>query len=862
MKPTLESSVLTQVQRPGRYIGGEPGQVVKDPASVEVRFALCFPDAYEIGMSHLGLRILYSRLNSDPRIWCERSFAPMADMESALRRASLPLTTLESRTPLSDLDVLGFSLQHELCITNVLLMLDLGGVPLRASDRRDNDPLIVAGGPTACHPEAFAPFFDAFALGDGEELAGQIATTWVTSRNGGATRNQALEELDQIPSVYVPGLADVEEDRLSHRLVVIGGTRAKASRIDDLNAFAYPSDGPVPITEAVFDRAMVEIARGCGGGCRFCQAGMVYRPVRERDPRAIMDCLQQQLVHGGYDEASLTSLSTADYSQIGPLLKSASQRLSDQRVALSVSSLRAHGLDESLTEALAAVRTTSLTLAPEAATQRLRDVINKNITEDDIIRGAQASMIYSRRRLKLYFMIGLPTETDDDVESIAALAGRIQRAVAGRSKRRLALTVSASTFIPKPHTPLQWCEAIGREEVLYKHKVLKSLLKPLRIEGRFHDVKLSVLEAILARADRRAADLAESAYRRGARFDGWDEHFNVDAWRAALDEWGVDPDLLRAPIPLDARLPWDHLDVGPNPAYLRREYRRALASKTTSPCLRIRADGEGELVCHKCGVDCDLEAERGRYETRAQSANAIAPQAAEAQTPTEPSAARYRLIIEKRDRLIWLGHLDTVRLLTRLFRRAGASLTYSKGFHPKPKLSFASPLPLGMAGLGEVVDVTLDEAPTPVEPATLLEAMQRLSPRGLNIKELRPLQDAEPAATRSLVGAELLVVSREFPDDLERRLEAAISSERLEVDRPKRGLVDLRQALINLQPCLDHELLAIDGESARGVLARVALGQGPSIRTEDLLAWSGWENGSCRAYRLKLLRDPIPTPLG
>ena len=851
--------VLLQVQRPGRYVGGEPGQVVKDPTQVQVRFALCFPDAYEIGMSHLGLRILYSLLNGHEGIWCERAFAPMPDMEAALRRATRPLTTLESATPLSEMDVLGFSLQHELCFTNVLLMLDLGGVPLRSSDRGESDPLVIAGGPTACHPEPVAPFFDVVAIGDGEDVAPQIALVWAEARRRGASRAEALADLANLPSVYVPALADTHLDEASDRLVVDGGVLAKAARVDVLDDVPFPVDGPVPITEAVFDRAMVEIARGCGGGCRFCQAGMVYRPVRERDPAAILDCLRGQLRRGGFDEASLTSLSTADYSQISALVRCAAETLSQDHVALSVSSLRAHGLDAELTEALASVRTTSLTLAPEAATQRLRDVINKNLSDEEIIRGAQVSVTRSRRRLKLYFMLGLPTETDADVEAIADLAKRIQQAVAGRSKRRLALTVSASTFVPKPHTPLQWAGAIGREEIVAKQAALSRALKPARIEGRFHDARLSVLEAIVSRADRRAADLVESAYRHGARFDGWDEHFDETAWRRAIDEWTVDADALRAPIPLDARLPWDHIDVGPSASYLRREYRRSLKGKATSPCLRL--DEPGDLVCHGCGIDCDLDAEKQRLEARARSARSLLSGRVTEASPVPPAAHRYRIVLRKQGQLIWVGHLDTVRLVTRLLRRAGLKLAYSKGFHPKPKMSFAAPLPLGMAGLAEVVDASLVELPNGPAPAELISALRDLAPPGLVVAELRRLDADEPAATKILVGAEIVITSSALPADLKPRIDDVLARETLVVRRPKREPIDLRPSLLCLEPWLDEASRTGDDDGDRAVMARVALGHGPSIRPEDLAAWLQIEHTSWTATRIRLLREPLPTSL-
>jgi radical SAM family uncharacterized protein/radical SAM-linked protein len=861
--------------------------VVKDPSAVQVRFALCFPDAYEIGMSHLGLRILYSQLNRDPRIWAERAFSPMPDMERQLRERSIPLTTLESGTPLAQMDVLGFSLQHELCATNLLQMLDLAGLPLRAADRGDDAPLVLVGGPAASSPEPIAPFIDAVALGDGEELAGQVALTWVEARRGGADRAEALAILSRLPSVYVPARATLELDAASGRMVVMGdidGTPsplARAAWIADLDAYPFPDDGPVALTEAVFDRAMIEIARGCLGGCRFCQAGMIYRPARERRPDEVLRCLLAQTELGGYDEASLTSLSTADYSQVVPLVREVAARLGERNVALSVSSLRAHGLDQELTEALARVRTSSLTLAPEAGSQRLREVINKNITEAEIIRGARAAISSSRRRIKLYFMIGLPTETEDDLRAIIELAIKIRDAVAGRGRRQASIAVAASTFVPKPHTPLQWCRAIGPDEVRAKHQMLYDALKPARIELRTHDVRLSMLEAILSRADRRAADLIEAAYRAGARFDGWDEHFDDDAWRVALESWPIDPADLRREIPLEARLPWDHLAMGPSIGFLKREHRRALAARATPIC--FRPDPEGGLVCNHCGLECDLEAEARRQESlrldgealsepplnsvgveqRGQEDGAETPERDDSNSSPEPAVGRVaapvqvrlRLVVQKRGALMMLGHLDTLRMLARLLRRAGLVLAYSQGFHPKPKLSMAAPLTLGLAGLAEVVDLTLEDPPAEAE---ALRRLIELSPEGLVPLALRRLGQQEPGAASSVIAAELLVCSGELPPDLDRLAAEILARPRLEVERPKKGAIDLRPSLLSLAPFEDPERLAALGLSLElpAMLARASLNRGPSIRPEDLCAWLGLDLLMTRVYRLALLAGP------
>lgn len=829
----------------------------KSTEDVDLRVALCFPDAYEIGMSHLGMKVLYSRLNSEPRIWCERAFTPLADMERLLRERGLPLTTLESGTPLAEMDILGFSLQHELSYTNVLLMLELGGLPIRAEERGEDAPLVLVGGPAASHPEPLAPFIDAVALGDGEELALQIAASWREARREGLTRDASLARLAELPAVYVPALASLEIDETSGRLVVSGEATvlATAARIPNLADYPFPTDTPVALTEAVFDRAMSEISRGCGCGCRFCQAGMIYRPVRERSPEDILSCLLGQVSQGGFDEASLTSLSSADYSQIGPLIKDVAEQLGDRNVALSVSSLRAHGLDREVSEALARVRTSSLTLAPEAATQRLRDVINKNITEEEIISGARAAITRSRRRIKLYFMIGLPTETEDDVRAIAELARRIRDAIAGRSKRRASITVSASTFIPKPHTPLQWCATASREEVLWKQGMLRRLLAPMRIEARFHDIRLSIVESILSRGDRRAGDLLEAAYEAGARFDGWDDLFNERAWNHAFEQWELDPGSWLTELPLGARLPWDHLATGPSASYLAREHRRALSARTTPPCLRH--DGGAELVCNHCGLDCDLEQETSKLERQRVEAESMSERAGERREQGDEES-RFRLIFAKRGALAMLGHLDTVRLFSRLLRRAGLRLAYSRGFHPKPKLSLAVPLPLGMAGLAEVMDFGLVDPPPP---ELVLERLVALAPAGLTPKSLRALAPGEPGAAKAVTGAEILLSSPELTDDAERLVAEILARPHLLVERKKKKESDVRAALLELEVVRDATRYADLEIPTPAIRARIVLGHGATIRPEELASWMGIDPMGVRAHRIALLTGEAPKPL-
>ncbi|MGH7271454.1 MAG: TIGR03960 family B12-binding radical SAM protein, partial [Polyangiaceae bacterium] len=461
------ASFVHLVQKPARYLGGESGARVKDWEATEARVCLAFPDVYDIGMSHLGFKILYKLLNDDPRTLAERAYAPWIDMEGELRARGVPLVSCETARPLRDFDVVGFSLQFELTYTNVLMMLDLGGIPLRADARGEDDPLILAGGPTATHPEPIAPFLDAIVIGDGEERTSEVALAWTRAKRAGASRAERLRALARLDGVYVPSLyatcveADTGFTVVDAAIVPDASLPVLRTLVDDLNRYPFPDDGPIGGPEAIFDRMSIEIARGCTEGCRFCQAGMIYRPVRERDPAQIVATVVSAIEKSGYDEASLTSLSTADYSCIAPLVKRVVDAL-PKRVTLGVSSLRAYGLDENVLDDVARVRATGITFAPEAGTQRMRDVINKNVTEEQLLQTAERVFSRGWTSMKLYFMIGLPTEEEADVREIPRVGGRA-RAIGKRLKKELGaggpptVTVSVSTHIPKPHTPFQWC---------------------------------------------------------------------------------------------------------------------------------------------------------------------------------------------------------------------------------------------------------------------------------------------------------------------------------------------------------------------------------------------------------------------
>lgn len=598
--------ILPRVEKPGRYTGGEFGAVVKDWDRAEVKVAFAFPDVYEVGMSHLGLQILYHVVNRRPDALMERAFTPWTDMEHEMRERGLPLFALESGRPLRDFDMVAFTLQYELSYTNVLNMLDLAGIPLRGAARTDADPLIVAGGPCAYNAEPLAPFLDAVFLGEGEEAFDEMLDVLLQHRPRG--REACLAALAEIPGVYVPGFYDVayRADGGIERITPNrAGVPARVTKriVTDLDRAPFPTRPIVPYLNTVHDRAMLEVFRGCTRGCRFCQAGAIYRPVRERNLSTLMDQADELLRHTGHEEISLTSLSTSDYSRIRPLIEGLVDRYAGQMVNVALPSLRVDAFAVDLAKAVQKVRRSSLTFAPEAGSQRLRDVINKCVTEEDLMATASAAFAAGWQRLKLYFMIGLPTETGEDIEGIADLAYRVAEKgrAAGVPRGRLRVTVSVSSFVPKPHSPFQWEPQAPMDELRARQSQLRRRLKrPL--DFKWHDVETSFLEAVLARGDRRLAPVLERAFALGCRLDGWREHFRYDLWEQAFREAGVDPAAYayRRYAYTDT-LPWEHLDAGVSKKFLALEHRRALAGETTADCRTGDCTGCG--LCPAFEVD-------------------------------------------------------------------------------------------------------------------------------------------------------------------------------------------------------------------------------------------------------------------
>ncbi len=715
-----EQPYLSRVQRPSRYLGREVNVILKDPREVGLRVALLFPDLYEVGMSHLGLGILYDVLNRRPEVWCERAFAPAPDLEAELRRQGGLLGTLESGEPLRHFPLVGVSLQYELCYTNVLTLLDLGGIPLLAAARGPADPVVVGGGPAAFNPEPMAPFFDAFLLGDGEEAVLELADTVAVWRKARGSREELWRALEEIPGVYVPAFfvpAWDEAGRL--REVAPRGRRHTVTRrlLDDLNRIPLSPAVLVPTCPIVHDRLSVEIVRGCSRGCRYCQAGIIYRPVREREPEAVRTWVEAALAATGFEEVSLLALSPGDYAPLPWLLARLMDRLEGAKVSLSLPSLRADTLGPELTRQIGRVRRTGLTIAPEAGSERLRQVVNKNLSEEAILTSAREVFRQGWRLLKLYFMVGLPTETPADREELARLVQAIRETA---PEARPELHVSLSTFIPKAHTPFQWERQLGLAESRAVLAEVKDRLRSRHVQVKWNSAAQSWLEGVFSRGDRRLAAVLLAAWRRGCRLDAWSEHLRLEPWQEAFREAGVNPEeYLRKRRP-DELLPWAHLDSGVSPDFLLEERERAYGGVSTPDCR--------QAGCQGCGACQDPSRDLRLYPAPSAAPEA-APRPASGPAKAGPPVL-YRLTYAKLGPARWLSHLELVSAVYRALRRAALPLAFTGGYHPLPRVAFHGALPVGVESLCECLDVALTR---PCSPEMLVDRLNAVLPAGLRV---------------------------------------------------------------------------------------------------------------------------------
>ena len=612
MYPKEIEKFLLGVQKPGRYTGGELNSIVKDKSKIDIRYAFCFPDTYEIGMSHLGMKILYSLVNAREDAWCERVFAPDVDMEQVMRDNGIPLYALESGEAIKNFDLIGFTMQYELSYTNVLNMLDLAGLPVRSRDRKDLTPIVIAGGACVCNAEPMAEFFDITLPGDGEEVTNELIDLLKEYKAKGATKQEFLEAAAQIKGVYVPSLYEIEynDDCTVKSITPTHGAPEKVEKrnVADLDKMFAPTEFVVPFLEVVHDRTTVEIFRGCIRGCRFCQAGFLNRPLREKSPEVVEAQCRSICEKTGYDEISLCSLSTSDYRGLEKLITDMLPWTVENKINISLPSLRADNFPKELMEQLNAVRRSGLTFAPEAGTQRLRDVINKNITEEEVLSTARQAFAGGWTAVKLYFMIGLPTETEEDIRGIADLAQAVvDEFYHNENKPKgkgVNVSVSVASLVPKPFTPFQWEAQITPEEYLRRVRLLQSALHSRTVDYRYHEPQLSQLEAVLARGDRRLGPVLLEAVRLGCRLDGWDEYFRYDLWMQAFEHCGVDPAYYTTRgFGENELLPWHTISVGVSDAFLRHERKRAYASETTPDC-RTKCGGCGANRLSERGV-CD-----------------------------------------------------------------------------------------------------------------------------------------------------------------------------------------------------------------------------------------------------------------
>ncbi|MDZ7758720.1 MAG: TIGR03960 family B12-binding radical SAM protein [Desulfovermiculus sp.] len=711
MPQTHLHPLLPLLPRPSHFLGTEFNSVTKALDRVSLRWGLAFPDLYEVGMSHLGLKILYHILNNDSRIWAERVFAPSREASRIMRDQQSVLCTLESHTPLNELDILGFSLTHELCYTTVLYMLDLAGIPLRSTQRDANHPLVVAGGGACVNPEPMAPFFDLLVIGDGEEVVLELSRIVLWAKQAEAYREDLLVQVQNIPGIYVPShFSTSGQGPLSSS----SKTKGVEKRVlVDLNTAFFPTGQIVPFGQAVHDRFTVEIARGCTRGCRFCQAGMTMRPVRERSLSQLDELLQNGLNCTGFEELSFLSLSTGDFSQLEALFAQSLARCREEQVAISLPSLRVGSINPGLMHSMASLRRTGATLAPEAGSQRLRNVINKGITEEALLQHAHDLFASGWKRLKLYFMIGLPTETEQDLQAIHDLCLKVLD-TAGTEKKKIQLTASIALFVPKPHTPFQWVAQDDIHTASRKIAYLQDLFRrPKNLILRWHDPYMSAIEGVFSRGDRSLARIVEKAYAQGDILTSWQEHFHFSLWEQVLAENQTDIATWIRARDHNEVLPWSHINCGIRSGFLVKEWEKALQEAVTPDC-RYHS-------CSRCGV-CTLGREPGELAEQA-CVRPILPlvnqdrrdqekeQLPEIGSLSEPGweqkAENLVLRFEKKGPAAYLSQLELQTVFERLFRRAGLPLSFSRGFHPMPRLSFGRALPVGVHSEDETCIVGL-----------------------------------------------------------------------------------------------------------------------------------------------------------
>lgn len=777
--------LLPFVQKPSRYLGTEVNRIVKDPDTVKLKVALAFPDLYDIGTSHFGIQILYHQLNTQKDVLAERVFAPAKDMEDQLRQKHLPLSSLESRRAVDQFDIVGFSLLYELNFTNVLNMLDLGNIPLRWKDRTAAHPFIIGGGPSVCNPEPMTDFFDAMVFGDGEKIILEMAKAWIEWKAfGQKDKESLLEKWSELEGVYIPRFfeANYDESGFQH-LCSSKKEKTYISRaiVADLDQAFFPDKPIIPFGKPIHDRLRLEISRGCTRGCRFCQAGMIYRPVRERSPQTLLNLIQRALVNTGYEDLSLLSLSTGDYTCLAPLMEKLMRLCQRNRVAVSLPSLRAGSLTPELMDLIRSVRKTGFTIAPEAGSQRLRDVINKNITYADVENTVKDAFELGWQVIKLYFMIGLPTEKDEDLDAIVEMVRKL-KLIKGPRGRKGKINVSITTFVPKAHTPFQWAPQISLEESTRKIGYLKQKLKIPGVYIKWQKPEMSLIEGLLARGDRRMGALIEQAWKNGCIFDGWNDQFNFHLWQKAWVQCGLEKEFFTTrPRDLNEPVPWQHMVSKIEKTFLQEQWNEALKMKRLDDCRNGK--------CQNCGV-CDF--------------NKIEPKIFK----NFPDTERYTDGEQKieRETYFWMslkytklgdarffGHLELSHIFSRAIRRAGIKVKYSKGFHPMPKISFDDPLPLGIESEAEYMRVLVSTFHTCPE---IMRHLNRHLPDGIRIMDCQLKSKAKKERDQQVVRFSIHLKNDQFDPKLMHDFEGSLSWPYVRTNHKGRvHHIDLKKAL-------------------------------------------------------------------